>query len=71
MKLKRITVGLWLFAGVLGLIAGLRDIFAPGFFNPRTPTTGGIVGQFSIAAVFLILAFVVSRSSQPDGTVKK
>jgi hypothetical protein len=42
MKLKKIAVWGFLLAGVLGVTAGLRDWFAPGFFSmsPRIPGTG-------------------------------
>ena len=48
------------FAGVLYTIAGLRDIFAPGFFNmsPRIPSKADIVIQFVLAGVFFVLAAV-------------
>lgn len=33
MKLQKVAVWGFLFAGLLAIIAGLRDIFAPGFFT--------------------------------------
>ena len=55
MRLKNIAVWLFLFAGVLYTIAGLRDIFAPGFFNisPQVPSKGSIAMQFLLAGVFM------------------
>jgi hypothetical protein len=72
MKLKNIAVWGFLFAGVLGVIAGLRDWFAPGFFSmsPRTLTTGDIIGQFVIAASFFALA-AVSTTMDFNRTKKK
>ena len=63
MKLKKITVGLFLFAGALYVLGGLRDLFAPGFFNisPVVPSTGDIVMKFALALVFLVLAVTFSR----------
>jgi len=57
-KLKKIAVWGFVVAGVLGLIAGLRDWFAPGFFSmsPRIPTNADIIGQFVVAAAFFSLA---------------
>ncbi|MEK6336096.1 MAG: hypothetical protein AABM67_14290 [Acidobacteriota bacterium] len=58
MKPKRFAVWGFLFAGVLGVIAGLRDWFAPGFFSmsPRVPGTGDIIGHFVAAVAFFALA---------------
>ncbi|HEV2828030.1 MAG TPA: hypothetical protein VGW76_10550 [Pyrinomonadaceae bacterium] len=66
MKLKNITVWLFLFAGVLYTIAGLRDIFAPGFFNisPRVPTRDDIAMQFVLAGVFLAMAAFTKTQNQ-------
>lgn len=60
MKLKRIAVWGFLFAGVLGVTAGLRDLYAPGFISmsPRIPGTGDIIGQFVMAAAFFAMAAV-------------
>jgi hypothetical protein len=61
--MPRIAVWGFALAGVLGIIAGLRDIFAPGFFkmSPRIPSNTDIVVQFGIAALFLVLAWFASR----------
>jgi hypothetical protein len=58
MKLKKISVWLFLLAGVLYVIAGLRDIFAPGFFkvSPAVPGKSEIAFQFLLAGTFLALA---------------
>jgi len=73
MRKQRIAVGLLLFAGVLAVITGLRDIFAPGFFNmsPRIPTRSDIIVQFSLAAMFFLVAASMRRSQQPDASTKK
>jgi hypothetical protein len=53
-------IGLWLFilAGALWILAGIRDLFAPGFFSAsgRTVTGNGIALNFAIGIVFLIIA---------------
>ena len=66
MKLKNITVWLFLFAGVLYTIAGLRDIFAPGFFNisPRIPSSSDIAMQFLLGGVFLAMAVFTKTQNQ-------
>ena len=66
MKLKKLQCGLFLFAGVLYTIAGLRDIFAPGFLNmsPRIPSRGGIVMQFVLAGVFLAMAVLTNKTKE-------
>jgi len=72
-KKQRLMVGLWLFVGLLWVIAGLRDVLAPGFFSmsPHIPSRTDIIVKFSLAAVFFALAFLTSRTHQPDGRVKK
>lgn len=56
-----------MFAGVLAVIAGLRDLFAPGFFSmsPRVPSNTDIIGQF-VTAVALFAVAVLSGSQNPD-----
>jgi len=73
MKLQKIAVWGFLFAGVLGTIAGLRDIFAPGFFNmsPQVKGTSDIILQFVSAASFLALAYLLSISPQGDADKKR
>lgn len=66
MKSKLTTIAVWLFllAGVLYVIAGLRDIFAPGFFkvSPQVPGTGDIILQFVLAGTFLALAALLRKT---------
>ena len=66
MRLKRTAVWLFLFAGVLYLIGGLRDIFAPGFFNisPRIPSSSDIAMQFVLAGLFLAMAAFTKTQNQ-------
>jgi hypothetical protein len=68
MKKQRILVGLWLLAGLLELIAGLRDIFAPGFLSMsgRAKSTGDIALEFGVAAAFFAIAAltIISRKSK-------
>ena len=71
MKSKFITgiaVGLSLFAGVLYVLGGLRDIFAPGFFRGRAkiPGQGHILLQFFLAATFIAIALLL-RKTQTQG----
>ena len=71
MKLQRIAVWGFLIAGVLGIITGIRDVFAPGFFNvsPQVKGKADIVLQFVSAASFLALAYLFWR--QPLDANKK
>jgi hypothetical protein len=66
-------VWLFLFAGVLYVIGGLRDIFAPGFFNisPQIPSKGDIVVKFVLAGVFLAMAALSHLSRSQIRPVKK
>ena len=63
---SRIMIGLWVFAGVLELLSGLRDIFAPGFFtiSGQVRSTGDIVLEFVAAACFFGIAALTSISRQ-------
>jgi hypothetical protein len=72
-KLHKIAVWGFLIAGVLGIITGLRDIFAPGFFNisPQIKTKTDIILQFVSAGTFLALAFLFKLSLQNDASNKK
>jgi Na+-driven multidrug efflux pump len=72
-KLRKIAVWGFLIAGVLGVITGLRDTFAPGFFNisPQVKTKADIILQFVSAATFFALAFLVRLSSQQDANKKQ
>ena len=55
---------MWLFAvvGVLWLLLGLRDAFAPGFFSPngRVVTGSNIAMDFALATVFIALAVAMA-----------
>jgi hypothetical protein len=70
--MKRVTSWGFLIAGVLGIISGLRDIFAPGFFNmsPRIPNRTDIILQFVAAAIFLALAAFAGRGGFDRGVRK-
>lgn len=61
--MKKIAVWGFSFAGVLGILTGLRDIFAPDFFtiSPRIPGRTEIIVQFAVAALFLGLAAFANR----------
>jgi hypothetical protein len=52
-----------LIAAVLWATAGLRDIFAPGFFtiSPRNMGKLDIALEFATAAIFLFVAVVFGR----------
>jgi hypothetical protein len=64
--LKKQKVAVWasLCAAVLWALAGLRDIFAPGFFSMsgRVVSTSNIELEFAIAAMFFVVAASFSRS---------
>ena len=53
-ELQKLTVGLFMLTGVLFVTAGLRDIFAPGFFNvsPQLKSKGDIIFEFVAAVTF-------------------
>ncbi len=55
---------LLLATGLVMLMAGLRDIFAPSFLNMSLPvkSTFDIAMQFAAAAIFLISAAVFYKS---------
>ena len=57
---------LFVFASVLYVIGGLRDIFAPGFFNisPRIPGSSDIAMQFVLAGMFLAMAVFTKTQNQ-------
>ena len=64
MKYKKFTVWVFLFAAALYFIAGLRDTFAPGFFNisPHIPTSSDIALNFALASVLVILALSIKMT---------
>jgi len=72
MKNRKIVFWGFLVAGVLAVIAGLRDLFAPGFFSmsPRLPTNTDIIGQF-VAAVALLTVAALSKFQNLDRVKKK
>lgn len=73
MKLQKLAVWGFFFAGVLGIITGLRDLFAPGFFNvsPQIKGASDIILQFVGAAAFLALAYLSSISPRVDAEKKR
>lgn len=73
MKLKKLTVGLFLFAGVLFFITGLRDIFAPGFFNvsPQVKSKGDIIFEFVAAVTFFAVGYLSSLNKRLDANKEK
>ena len=68
MRLQKLTVGLFLFAGLLFLLAGLRDTFAPGFFNvsPQVKGTGDIILEFAAAVTFFAVGYLFSLKKRVD-----
>jgi len=72
-KLQRIAVWGFLVAGVLGVITGFRDTFAPGFFNnsPQIKGKTDIILQFVSAAAFFALAYLSRLRSRMDANKKK
>lgn len=67
---RKIVIWAFVFAGVLGLLTGIRDIYAPGFFNmsPLIKSNADIVLQFLAAAMMFVCAalMIKSRSSWPE-----
>ena len=61
---RKVVVAAWVLAGVLGLLTGIRDIYAPGFFNmsPLIKSNADIVLQFVAAAIMFVCAALMSRS---------
>ncbi|HSS21614.1 MAG TPA: hypothetical protein VLL54_16185 [Pyrinomonadaceae bacterium] len=72
MKLKKATVFLFSLAGVLFLVGGLRDAFAPGFFNVSSAAPGrlDIILKFVSAFAFLALAASTAMSQRQDKNTK-
>ena len=61
MAKAKIVMWLFILAGSLWILAGIRDLFAPGFFT----ISGGTVSGSSIALDFAIgIVFLVIGSSQ-------
>jgi hypothetical protein len=61
---RRLVTAAFAFAGVLGLLTGVRDIYAPGFFNmsPLIKSNADIVLQFVAAAMMFVCAALISRT---------
>jgi hypothetical protein len=59
---RKIVVAAWVFAGVLGVLTGIRDIYAPGFLNmsPLIKSNADIVLQFAAAAMMFVCAALMS-----------
>lgn len=57
MAKPKIVMWLFILVGLLWILAGIRDLVAPGFFNisGRTVTGGSIALNFAIGIVFLIV----------------
>jgi hypothetical protein len=64
MTKHKAVVWFFILTGVLWILAGLRDLFAPGFFNMsgRTVTGNSIALNFAIGIVFLVIG--ISQSSR-------
>jgi uncharacterized membrane protein len=64
--MNRAAMWLCLLAGILWIMVGVRDTFAPGFFTmgPRIVTKLDITMNFAAAAIFLIAA-AAFRMSKP------
>ena len=57
MAKTKIVMWLFILAGLLWILAGIRDLFAPGFFSISGRTVSGSIAlDFAIGIVFLILA---------------
>jgi hypothetical protein len=57
MTKTKIVMWLFILAGLLWILAGIRDLFAPDFFSisGRTVSGGSIALDFAIGMVFLII----------------
>jgi hypothetical protein len=72
-KLQKIAVWGALLAGALGVITGLRDTFAPGFFNisPQVKSKTDIILQFVSGLSWFAIAYLFSLSPRNDRDKKK
>ena len=63
MTKSRTVKWLFIFAGTVWMIGGIRDLLAPGFFSisGRTVTVTGIVIDFALGIFFLMMAGTVAR----------
>jgi hypothetical protein len=70
---SKTAMWLSLFAGLLWVIVGLRDTFAPGFFtmSPRVMGKLDITLEFAIAAVFLFAAATFRMSGRKVDGIKQ
>jgi hypothetical protein len=73
MKLQKIAVWGALLAGVLGIVTGLRDTFAPGFFNisPQVKSKNDIILQFVSGVSWFAIAYLFSLSPRTDRNKQK
>ena len=57
MAKPKIVMWLFILAGSLWILAGIRDLFAPGFFtiSGRTVSGSSIALNFAIGIVFLVI----------------
>ena len=57
MAKPKIVMWLFIFAGLLWILAGIRDLFVPGFFSisGRTVSNSSIALDFAIGIVFLVI----------------
>ena len=58
MAKPRIVMWLFIVAGLLWILAGIRDLFAPGFFSisSQPVSSSSITLSFVVGIVFLIIA---------------
>jgi hypothetical protein len=72
MKYNKIAVGGFMFAAVLSVLAGLRDWFAPGFFNmsPQIPGRGQIISHFAMAIMCVALAATIRNRHAQEASKK-
>jgi hypothetical protein len=72
---KNQKIALWgfMFAALCEALAGLRDIFAPGFFtmSGRHMDGGDIALQFAIAAMCFVVGVSFSQRNQDKQHAKK
>jgi hypothetical protein len=63
MNKSRAVKWLFIFAGTVWMIAGIRDLLAPGFFSisGRTVTVTGIVIDFALGIFFLMMSGSMAR----------
>ncbi len=63
--MKKATMWISLIVGIMWVLVGLRDAFAPGFFSPngRVVTNGQIAFDFAMATVFIVLGSLMRRQA--------